>query len=508
MKKIINKILSIFMIFGLIVQSFVPLVVYAEQFEDGNKLQIGGNPTVNNSTFQYTNGTVTITKNDATVTTSSVDLMAGDKIVITLTPDEGYNAQLYDNSKNFNIMLTNNKYEFTVGHADEGTLLYTPSFTNDNDGGGDGEPTVEAIKFDFTINGESFTNVTIGDTLTVSNNFNMNSLDEFYVTKIAIEGSRTYEYAIGEYSLDLMDNQERTIFESHLTKSSDNYALLRVEAHSGDIQSGDIAEGKTLDDYFGFYITNLSFIKEAFKGVEVSTSVMPDNYDFTLWNGADLSGTTNSNPGIVTAYYGENTISFNSITSSAISKITLADDSIPSSAVSINNQTGKVTILSSFYNKIPLKITLADGTIGYITVNRVGIYIDSINAGNDTFYHGAFADVNGNMNVDTDKNRIAAVFYHEDGTTYEDYNLIANLTFADGTTKTVIAKGIGDNHNSSGDITGSNYVIWSGDKEDEPISVSVTAVKKGNLSNDSTSFDGATFGAGLGVTWKNERREG
>src|SRR5574344_581721 len=301
MKKIINKILSIFMIFGLIVQSFVPLVVYAEQFEDGNKLQIGGNPTVNNSTFQYTNGTVTITKNDATVTTSSVDLMAGDKIVITLTPNEGYNAQLYDNSKNFNIMLTNNKYEFTVGHADEGTLLYTPSFTNDNDGGGDGEPTVEAIKFDFTINGESFTNVTIGDTLTVSNNFNMNTLDEFYVTKIAIEGSRTYEYAIGEYSLDLMDNQERTIFESHLTKSSDNYALLRVEAHSGDIQSGDIAEGKTLDDYFGFYITNLSFIKEAFKGVEVSTSVMPDNYDFTLWNGADLSGTTNSNPGIVTA---------------------------------------------------------------------------------------------------------------------------------------------------------------------------------------------------------------
>ena len=504
MKKSFKKAFSLLVVVGMIFQMIAPTMVFAITYEDGDSISLGGSPTINNSTFEYLNGDVTVTKNGTPVNTTSFDVAQGDEIVVSLIPDTDYTAQLHDNVRDLNVGLSNNTYSFTIGNATDNALSFTPSFSLENN-----DPPIEAMKFDFTINGESFTNVTIGDTLTVSNDFNMDSLDEFYVTKIAIEhdnpaDNELYEYAVGEYSLELKDSEGRTIFDSHLTKSSDNYALLRVEAHSEDILEDDIADGKTLEDYFGFYITNMSFIKAAFKGVEVSTGVMPDNYDFTLWNGADLSGTTKSNPGKVTAYYGEDTISFSSTVSSDVSEISLVSDSgIPSSAVSINNTTGEITILSNYYNEIPLQIKLEDGTIGYITVNRIGIFISDVNAGNNTLYHGAFAMVSGNLNVHTDKYRIAAVFYHEDTTTYEDYDLIVNVTYDNGSTETTIAQGVGDFHNGSGNIIGSDYILWKGNSN-QPKKISVTAVRKDALSNENT-FGGVTFGSGAGVIWENLR---
>lgn len=506
-----KKILSFLLVVGMLFQVFAPTLVIAATFEDGNSVTIGGNPTINGSIFEYTNGDVKITKNGTQVSTTSFTIAEEDEIVITLMPDANYTAQLHDNSKDFNIMLDNNTYSFKIGHADSNTLSYTPSFvsgqTQEPNTPPAGEaPTVETTKFDFKINGESFTNVSIGDQVVVSNNFNMDTINEFYITKIAIDGGKTYNYAPNEYSYEMLDNQGRTIFELNYTKVSDNYSNIRIESHSGDILDKDIAEGKSKEDYFGFYITNMSFVKEAFRGVEVSTAVMPDNYDFTAWNGTDLSSSTQSNPGKVSAYYGENTINFSSIVSSKIKKISLVTGSlIPSSAVEINNETGKVTILSNYYNEIPLKIELEDGTIGYITVNRIGIFISDVNAGNDTLYHGAFAPVSGNLNVDKDKNRIAAVFYHEDTTTYQDYDLIVNITYKDGNTETKIAKGVGDVHNSTGNIVGSDYILWAGNKESEPAKVSVTAVKKGATSSNSTTFSGATFGSGSGVEWKSRQ---
>lgn len=499
MKKHIKKILSIFMIVGMLFQTFAPTIVFATTFEDGNNLTIGGNPTINGSTFEYSNGDVTITKNGASVNTTSFVLEEADEIVITLAPDEGYTAQLHNDVGDYDVALDNNTYSFTVGLASENGLLFTPSFvTGPQEPGGPEEFNV--ITYDFTINGESFTNVTVGDMVTVSNSFNMDTLSEFYITKIAIEDGATYTYEPDEYSYELLDNQDRKIFETAFTKVSNNSATIRVESHSNDILDKDIADGKTRDHYYGFYITNIYFVKEAFKGVAVSTTVMPDNYDFTTWNGADLSDTTISNPGIVTAYYGENTIAFSSIVSSNVAEISLVSDSgIPSSAVDINNETGEITVLSNYYNEIPLQIRLEDGTIGYMTINRIGIFISDLNVGNDTLYHGASFTESGNLAVDTDKYRVAAVFYHEDTTTYEDYDLIVNITYEDGSTETTIAQGVGDVHNSSGNITGSDYILWKGNSN-TPKKISVTAVTKDALSNENT-FGGATFGSGAGVEW-------
>lgn len=508
-KKLSKKAISMMMIVAMLVSSFSPLSVYAVNFADGNKLTLGGNPTINDTTLKYEHGKVTISKNGESQKTTSMDLSDGDEIEISLIPDEGYSAQLYDEVEKFSPQLNNNSYTFKVGHADPKTISYTPLFNPEGEPGGPegpGEPggsELKTIKIDFRLNGVDFIDWE-GGNITVPDDFNMDKITEFYIKKIVVIGENktdTYNYNDNEYSYSMLDNQGRTILETNFEKISDNHANLRVQSHSNDIQDKDKVEGRI---YYDFFITGISLIKSNFKGVEAFTSVMPDNYDFTEWNGVDLSETTKVNPGKVTSYYGDNTIGFDSNVASDIKKISLVSNSgVPSNAVSIDNTNKKVKVLSNYYNEIPLEIELEDGTKGYVTVDRIGIFVDRLNAGNKVFYHGASADVGENMNVDTDKNRIVAVFYHEDTKTYNDYDLIVNMVFKDGSTKTTIAKGVGDVANSNGNIVGSDYILWASDTEEEPVEVYVTAVSKNALKSSNT-FGGATFGSGSGVKWVNE----
>ena len=508
LKIISRKAMSIMMAMAMLVSSFAPLSVYAVTFADGNKLTLGGKPTINGTTFEYEHGKVTVSKNGKSQSSDSIDLSESDKIEIKLIPDEGYQAQLHNDVDDYNLNLDNNSYTFEIGHADPKTISLTPSFNQEGSPVGPGEPGPElkTLKFDFRLNGVDFTDIEDGF-IPVPDNFNMNEITEFYIKKIVVigeKGTDTYIYNDNEYSYSMLDDQGRTILAANFEKISDNYANLRVESHSEDIQEKDKVDGRT---YYDFYITRLGFVKSQFKGIEASTEIMPDNYDFTQWNGVDLSGTTKANPGKVTAYYGEDTISFDSIVASNVRKISLVTNSgVPSSAVSIDNTNKTVKVLSNYYNEIPLEIELEDGTKGYITVDRIGIFVDRMNAGNKVFYHGASADVGENMNVDTDKNRVVAVFYHEDTKTYNDYDLIVNMVFKDGSTKTAIAKGVGDVHNSNGNIVGSDYILWASATEEEPVEVYVTAVSKNALS-DSNTFGGATFGSGAGVKWINWKYE-
>lgn len=512
LKIISRKAMSIMMAMAILVSIFAPLSVYAVTFADGNKLTLGGKPTINGTTFEYEHGKVTVSKNGTLQNATSIELAEGDEIEIKLIPDEGYQAQLHNDVDDYNLNLDNNSYTFEIGHADPKTISLTPLFNSEGEPVGPGEPggtEQKTFKFDFRLNGVDFTDIE-GGNITVPDNFNMDKITEFYIKKIVVNGTDTYNYNDNEYSYSMLDDQGRTILETHFDKNSNNYATLRVQSHSQDILDKDKIEGRI---YYDFYITGINFVKSNFKGVEAFTSVMPDNYDFTGWNGVDLSETKKANPGKVTAYYGENTIGFDSNVASNIKKISLVSNSgVPSNAVSINNDDKTITILSNYYNEIPLEIELEDGTKGYVTVDRIGIFVGRLNAGNKVFYHGASADVGENMDVDTDKVRIVAVFYHEDTKTYNDYDLIVNMVFKDGSTKTAIAKGVGDvansngndDANNNGNIVGSDYILWASDNiEDEPVEVYVTAVSK-NALNNSNTFGGATFGSGAGVKWINE----
>lgn len=446
--------------------------------------------------------------------------LTGDNLKIKIEPIPGYSVdftrmELIEGNTRIALNDQNNS-NITSALTSEGGYSVNASATSvklnnvefkTSSGPGEPGPELKRFKYDFRLNGVDFTDVEDGKNITVPEDFNMDKIEEFYIKKIVVtEGSRTetYTYNNDEYSYSLLDDQGRTILETHFDKISNNYATLRVQSHANDIQAKDIPAGKTKEDFCDFYITNLGFAKSNFRGVEASTSVMPDIYDFTQWNGVDLSGTTKANPGKVTTYYGEDTICFGSIVDSDVKKINLVSNSgVPSNAVDINDDDKTVTVLSNYYNEIPLEIELEDGKKGYVTVDRIGIFVGRLNDGEKTFYHGASRVVGENMNVDTDKNRIVAVFYHEDTKTYNDYDLIVNMVFKDGSTKTATAKGVGDVANEEGNIVGSDYILWSGDREDEPVEVYVTAVSKGALSNSNT-FGGATFGSGAGVKWINE----
>lgn len=458
-KNLFKKAIPVIII-AMLVSFISPLSVYAVNYMDGNKLTIGGNPTINGTTFEYEHGKVTVSKNGTLQSTTSIDLFEDDKIEIKLIPEEGYQAQLQNDVDDYNLSLDNNSYTFEIGHADDKAISLTPSFNPGEPGTGEPGAEQKYFKFDFRFNGLDFIDVEDGD-ITVPDDFNMDQITEFYIKKIVVtdenEKTDTYNYNDNEYSYSLLDNQGRTILETHFDKISNNYATLRVQSHAKDIQDKDKVEGR---NYYDFYITGINFVKSDFRGVEVSTPAMPDNYDFTQWNGVDLSETTNNNPGKVTTYYGADTISFASIATSNVKKISLVSNSgVPSNAVSIDNTNKTVKVLSNYYNEIPLEFELEDGTKGYITVDRIGIFVGRVNAGNKVFYHGASANVGDNMDVDTDKNRVVAVFYHEDTKTYNDYDLIVNMVFKDGSIKTAIAKGVGDVHNSNGNIVGSDYIL-------------------------------------------------
>lgn len=509
-KEKIGLLLCILMIFSTIFAN----MTLAAMASEGGDIGDGESYSVDFGTGSWSIGDITVTADRQ----GRQELSTSDEITLT-NFDSNTMAVKVSASDGFNTNLTVEGNVTSLSRRNnDGGLPTELTFSVVGIGNADGDPEPDDPEskmtvFDFTLNGHSFTNVALdGGSVLVPADFNMDTIESFYITKI-VSGETTYGYAEDEYSYAMLDDQGRHIFETTYEKFGDNQASLRVLSHPEDILEKDIPEGRSREDYPAFYITNINFVKESYRAVEVSTGVMPDNYDFTVWNGAELRGTTADNPGKVTAYYGTDTIRFTGLTAVdtqgidgiRITEISVVDDgTVPVSAVEINNETGEIRILSNFYNRIPLKIKLEDGTEGYVTVDRIGIFIGDVNAGSSRFFHGASVDVGNNLNVDTDKNRIAAVFYHENTTTYQDYDLIVNLTYSDGSTETAIAKGVGDVPNSNGDIIGSDYILWSGENN-MPVSVSITAVKKGVADSNSNTFAGATFGSGSGVEWKNNR---
>ncbi|MBP3255752.1 MAG: hypothetical protein J6M60_04620 [Clostridia bacterium] len=423
-------------------------------------------------------------------------------------------------------LIVNGDNEVTLGGLnlpDGGVHLsieLKESGSNPSDQPSDGEFDVNEIdvtRVDFRLNGEDITVTSENTEITVDANMNFEGVDEFYITKVVIHDNenntdRTYDYAAGEYSIGLKDAENRSILEVNLGKQTTNLAFLRIEAHTEDLKASDIAAmGKTSDDFYHFYLPQIKLIKPGFKGlVEVSTPHMPDVYDFVSFNGFELGDTSESNYANVTVYYGDDTINLTSLGSNITNIELVNGKGVLPSAVEIDVANKKVKIKSNYYNEIPLKITAQlegeQTVVGYVKITRVGIYINDLNKGATVFFHGAFnAKVNengGNLKVDTDKQRLVAVFYHSNTTTVNDYDLVLNIVNKDGTRETKLAKAVGDvpDENNS-PLVGSDYIIWEGDSiEDRPSKIYVTAVKKGATSNSNT-FGGATFGAGAGITW-------
>ena len=384
-----------------------------------------------------------------------------------------------------------------------------------NEPGPDGDR-IEILEMDFRINGQDCIVTSENSIVTVADNTNFESLDEFYITRIVSKNEGTTQekdvsFAPNTYGLNIKDDQNRPVLETHLTKQTTSIAFVRVEAHVDAITQEHLTIlGKTSDDIVGFYLPQIVLVKPNPQGlIQIETPNKPDVYDFTSLNGVELGDTSTTNYGEVTVYYGDDTIDLSPYECTITNIELVENNNVLSSAVEIDVENKRVRIKSNYYNEIPLKITaqLQDESVvvGYVKIVRVGIYISDLNKGATVFYHGAFNgrvnDNGGNLKVDTGKVRLVAVFYHDNAKTFNDYDLIVNIVNKDGTTETKLAKPVGDVPDEGSPLVGSDYIIYECDShEDFPSKVYVTAVKKGATSTVE-SFGGATFGAGAGVTW-------
>lgn len=527
----------------MIVSMFVPAMkVVATAPENSGtygQISFGGATAIEDKsnagsvTVTYAHGTATITgsglysvkeqgPNGQGETVDKYNVYGNGEVTVTAHPNENYTADLRENGKLLGI--STKTYTLVAGSPITLDVEFNQENTNSGGSSNSGDSTnnstnqstsnEEVSRMEFRLNGKNITaDFTQNDPkVQVDSDMNFDELEEFYVTKI-VTNKKTYTYAANQYGLNLKDTGNRTILETHLTKQTSNMAYLRVEAHVKDIKETDLtAMGKAREDFYEFYITQLKLIKPVVNGtVEFSTAHMPDVYDFVSFNGIELGDTSINNFGEVTVYYGDDTIDLSGFGCN-ITNIELVEGmGVLKSAVDIDVANKKVKVKSNYYNEIPLKVTAkidgGDEVVGYIKVSRVGIYISTLNKGANVFYHGASnGKVNengGNLKVDTDKQRIVAVFYHDNTESIDDYDIIVNIVNKDGTTETKLAKPVGDVSDESGTLVGSDFILWEGDSVGErPSKISATAVKKGATSSK-TTFGGATFGAGAGVTWTN-----
>jgi hypothetical protein len=260
----------------------------------------------------------------------------------------------------------------------------------------------------------------------------------------------------------------------------------------------------------GFYIRDISFVIEGFKGVKVDFDKTPDMYQDTVYSKTiDITNTTSAKPAQAAVYYDCGNIDLSKVGNGAeISKIETAKAS-ESKAVTINN--GIVKFNSGFYNKVVLKVTLADGSVGYVEIERLGISLDvvrptTLNPRNEYRtkpFHGSQmgSDITGATGAG--KVNVVATFFYDAAKSYKDFDMVANLTFKDGHTETKVVSGYGETGNvNDPSLKAGDYIVWSGASDAEaPVSVSVTAVKHGATS--ATKFGGALFGGGSGITVEN-----
>lgn len=346
-------------------------------------------------------------------------------------------------------------------------------------GGTEGEETPHT--YTIKVGTQIFENVQGGDVLKVAGGiadleFWITKVDDFDLVNVGNKSTTT-------------DLEGRNPLEIFAITEEDNIVTYNLTYHVEDDPANAGAPG--------FYIVNLSFIGEEFKGLEIQAGALPDMYDDTVYSDVvDINESTATNPVKKPVFYGSDTVDFAAFdVANPITKIAAGDGLNPNAITVTGTQ---VKINSPFYASIPLKVTLEDGTIGYVTLDRIGIEVGAYNAGQTT-NHGSqpgcsLSDVTG-----ADARNIVATFYYDASENYADYNMVAKLTFADGTTRTVVANGF-DEKVCAGDasLIGGDYLIWSGDADEQPVSVSVTAVKAGATTSE--TFGGACFGAGQGVT--------
>lgn len=316
--------------------------------------------------------------------------------------------------------------------------------------------------------------------------------DEASVVEVEDEIRRKTDDSSKSMSTTCLDEQGRGVLEVYTISEGTNYVTLNLRSHYGDL-GVDV-------DLEDFYVTNITFYVDGFKGMEVTTDIPePDMFDSVSSSDiVDLKNTTAEKPAEINKYYGSDTIRINDYAGTAVTKVALGEGINPG-AVTISGT--QVTFNSAYYASVPLVITLADGTTGYVTINRLGVQIRDYNANATNTNHGNQPGYTLTGTPYAGKYNIVANFYYDSAKSYQDYNVVATLTYADGRTEVKTVAGVYEKTCVNGGTKGGDYIVYSGDKDSAPVKVAVTVVKAGT---SDTTFAGASFGAGKGVEFPSD----
>jgi len=317
--------------------------------------------------------------------------------------------------------------------------------------------------------------------------------NKLWIENINKSGSGLDLTKVGTGTEGVKDGQGRFVLEVQGTKSEPNFKVFNFIYHAEDDTQNTTA-ASTFGNVVG--LNRVMFYTNDFRGVQLNNNKMPDMFDDMVHSSVgDLAGTDINNPTLLNTYYDETSVGFeSSLSGKTISNVEMAygeDNRI----ATIDQTTKDVTFKSPFYNSIPLKVTLSDSTEGYITLEKIGIEINDYRSDVPNTNHGSQI---GCALTDDGKEKLIVTFYYDSSNTYNDYNMVAKLTYADGSTETKIVSGFGEVTCVDSSLKGGDYIIWQG-TSNKPVSASVTAVKAGATSGD--TFGGALFGSGNGVTW-------
>lgn len=233
---------------------------------------------------------------------------------------------------------------------------------------------------------------------------------------------------------------------------------------------------------------------------------IPDGWGFGNRQLADLStATTIDTAATLEAYYENAKIILRDPFGDGYSKIVAIG--IPDEAVTIGGDGTDanpfmITFNSDFFDTVTFEVTLADGSVRYLTIVRRGIEIHLYSNDKIETLHGTQRGASINW-ADGETEKIIATFYYDANKSCTDYQMVANITYADGKVETKVVSSATGKEVLCGDskTKGGDYVVWSGTANNRPASVAVTAVVKGAFDENATTFAGAKFGSGSGVTW-------
>ena len=444
--------------------------------------QLPAETTVSGSVATITDSTE-ITLSNFDPETMEVAVAAEDGFRTTLTVQD--NKTKLSNRTNSGGLPDNKKIKFIIREKQPSGNPEGPGNPGDPAGPEVGRQTF----LDVTVNGEKFSKVGGDSVINLAGTFDIDTLtytiDKVY-TDDHPEGIALKN--VGNKS-GVTDSQGRNPLAIQTIDSTQNSVTLNWEYHVGDDPANNGAPG--------FYIINVTIVGKDYTGLKIDAGAKPDMYDDTVYTDkVDIGSSTADAPAKTAVYYGNDAIDLSTVDGAkTISKIEVVAGTNPK-AVTITGTSVKFN--SPYYASIPLQVTLNDGTIGYITVDRLGLELrDYGNTG--TTLHGNHVGTSISSAPGVGEKNIIATFYYDATQSYQDYNIVANLVFADGSTKTVVVAGCGEKTcETDSALKGGDYLVWSGKADEAPVSASVTAVKAGATSGN--TFGGACFGAGTGVS--------